>query len=321
MNARPQKPVKVGVSRCLIGAAVRYDGTNAYSSLPHDRLDSFFAYIDVCPEMGIGLPAPRTPIRLVREGHRVGVFALDGSEDFGPALQTFGEHFVESYPDICGFIFMHNSPSCGMRQVKCVATTGGPPVRTGQGAFAQAVMATNPLLPCEDAGRLFQPILRENFVARVYVYAHWQAVAEDLTVETLVVFHNTYKYLFKAQSPRCYRRACDLLAKLEEGRVNLNDTATGYVEFLMEGLGQLATRSSHADVLIELGLLVAKQLDPAARLEVSKAIEAYRLGDEPLLTPVSLFKRNLGAYPNEYTGLQAYLEPYPGRQDSDSLDR
>ncbi|MEE2785274.1 MAG: DUF523 and DUF1722 domain-containing protein [Pseudomonadota bacterium] len=321
MNARPQKPVKVGVSRCLTGAAVRYDGTSAYTSLPHDRLDGLFEYIDVCPEMGIGLPAPRTPIRLVRDGNRIGVFALDGSEDFGPALQTFGEHFVASYPDICGFIFMHNSPSCGMRQVKCVATTGGPPQRTGQGAFARAVMATNPLLPCEDAGRLYQPILRENFVARVYVYAHWQAVANDLNVEALVVFHSTYKYLFKAQSPVCYRKACDLLAKLEEGRVNLNDAATGYAEFLMQGLGQLATRASHVDVLIELDLLVAKQLDPASRLEVSKAIEGYRLGDEPLLTPVSLLKRNLQAYPNEYTGLQAYLEPPPGRQDLGGLDR
>ena len=198
LPGRPQAPLRIAVSECLTGAEVRYDGSGARSSYPHDGLAGLFALTPVCPEMAIGMPVPRPPIRLVgttAAPRAVGV--ADASQDVTGPLADFGVLTARRlrHAGICGYVFMKNSPSCGLYRVKVYpeSVTTAPdrsiPVRKGRGIFADALTRAWPELPVEESGRLEDPVLRENFVTRTFAYAHWLAFeAQGITAAGLIAF-------------------------------------------------------------------------------------------------------------------------------------
>lgn len=303
-------PPKVGISRCLLGAEVRYDGTGAKSSIPHAKLTGLFDYVDVCPEVAIGMPVPRKPIRIVRDVDVIKVVgSVEDTPDFAPELRQHAGEFVAQNADLCGFVFMHNSPSCGSRNVKVYPTKGGPGVREGQGAFAASVIQRWPELPFEDAGRLFDDILRENFVTRVYAYAEWQKMAAELSAKSIIAFHSRYKYLLMAHDMVVYKEAGRLLADLSGS--GLQEIATKYIGLLMRGLREVATRGGHANVLAHIQGYFKKSLSSSARQELAQLIEAYRVGEQPLLVPIALLKHHLRENPNAYVEMQTYFDPHP----------
>ncbi len=309
---RPEPPFTVAISECLTGAEVRFDGGHKRGALCHDVLDGLFRYRPLCPEVAIGLGVPRAPIRLV--GMDDGAIRVRGvrdpEQDVTTALQDYAERVAPTLQDVCGYILMKNSPSCGMERVKVYRAADGMPTRNAAGAYAEVIMRRCPQLPVEENGRLGNPLLRENFVTRVFTRAHWQAQMQaGLTPAALLEFHSRYKYLLMAHSSTHYRRAGQLLADLKAAP--LAGTAGDYFVLLMEGLKKLATRGTHANALQHLQGYLKRDLEAASRQELASVIDAYRRGEVPLVVPVTLLRHLLRRFPDDYALKQVYFDPHP----------
>jgi uncharacterized protein YbgA (DUF1722 family)/uncharacterized protein YbbK (DUF523 family) len=312
---RPEPPLPIAISQCLLGSEVRYDGSGARSSFPHAALDGLFEYRGICPEVGIGMGTPRAPIRLVGDPDAPRVVGVaDPTVDVTAELHDYGLRMASTLGDAVGYVFMKNSPSCGLYRVKVYPHDGqrvtGAPLTSGRGAYAAAVTAALPDLPAEENGRLHDPVLRENFVTRAFAYAHWRALDRaGLSRRRLIAFHSRYKYLLMAHSVPHYQRAGRLLADL---RGDLEAKGSDYIALLMEGLSVPATRRGHANVLSHLQGYFKQQLDGAARQELDELIHGYRRGELPLLAPITLLKHHLRRHPDDYVAHQVYLDPHPG---------
>lgn len=306
----------MAISQCLLGSEVRYDGSGARSSYPHAVLSNLFEYQGICPEVGIGLGTPREPIRLVGapDAPRV-VGVKDPRRDVTEDLRNYGRERAAALGDVVGYVFMKGSPSCGLFRVKVYpqgpdGAVNGAPERTGRGAYAAAVVEACPNLPVEENGRLHDPVLRENFVTRVFAYAHWRALlAAGLSAGRVVAFHSRYKYLLMAHSVQHYEAAGRLLSNLKD---DLPGRAGAYETTLMAGLAQPATRRGHANVLSHLQGYFKQHLDGAARQELDALVHSYRRGEMPLLAPITLLRHHLSRHPDPYVANQVYLNPHPG---------
>lgn len=307
--ARPDAPLLVGISQCLMGDEVRYDGSGARSSFPHAALDGLFDYRTFCPEVGIGMSVPREPIRLVgtAEDNRI-VGVKDPGMDKTDELVAYARAQVPAVAALSGYIFMHNSPSCGLRRVKVYPGADAPAQRNGTGVYARTIVEALPDLPVEDGGRLFDPVLRENFVTRTFAFAHWRLIRPDVTAAELVAFHSRYKYLLMAHSTSAYQGAGRLLSNLKQ---DVDAIADRYIGLLMAGLTNPASRRGHANVMSHLQGYLKRRIDSDSRRELESSIAAYRKGELPLLAPLALLKHYFRRFPDEYVLNQSYLEPHP----------
>lgn len=307
--------IKVGISACLIGQAVRFDGGHKRSSFCERDLGAHFDYHPVCPEMAIGLGAPRAAIRLVRRKGEIRAEASNGSFDVTDKLIAFSEQQAGQLDFLSGYILCAKSPSCGMERVRVYAAgdkgSGGEGgAKEGTGLFARALMAANPLLPVEEDGRLCDPVLRENFVLRVFAYHDWQQLlARGLSAAGLIAFHSRYKYLVLSHATGHYRALGTLLGNL--GKANLQEVAERYIQGLMTALTLRANRRSHTNVLMHLQGYFKRVLTPSQKQELTEAIDKYRVGIFPLLVPLTLLRHHLREHPNPYLAEQVYLNPHP----------
>ena len=213
---RPAPPLPVAVSECLTGSAVRYDGTDAHDSFPHNALEGLLSLVPICPEVGVGMGVPRPPIQLVGDPRAPRVLVVrDSSIDVTEALAAYVHTRSTQLDGVYGYVFMERSPSCGLYSVPVHAVEGDePPSRTGRGSYASAVLKLNPELPAEENGRLFDAEVRESFLDRVFAYAHWRRLSAGdggLSPARLMAFHSRYKYLLMAHSVPHYRQAGRLL--------------------------------------------------------------------------------------------------------------
>ncbi len=309
---RKKSPIRVGISSCLLGEEVRFDKGHKRDSFITGTLGEYFEFIPVCPEMGIGLGAPREPIRLVGDPERpraVGVRTAD--LDVTDALEDFGRQTAQDLRQtgISGYILKRASPSCGMERVK-VYSPKGMPAKTGVGIYARMLMEDKPLLPVEEEGRLGDPVLRENFIQRVFIYHRWQQiVADGLTASRLVDFHTRHKLIVMAHSQASFKRLGQLVANAgKRKRETLGDE---YVTELMSTLKRRATRKSHSNVLMHLMGFLKRVIDPEDKAELVETIHAYRVGQVPLVVPLILLKHHFRRHPDPYVMGQYYLEPHP----------
>jgi uncharacterized protein YbgA (DUF1722 family)/uncharacterized protein YbbK (DUF523 family) len=302
--------IRVGISSCLIGNEVRFDGGHKRDSYVVGTLSEYFDFAPVCPEEAIGLGTPREPIRLVKKSdgvHVVGVKTV--TRDVTEALRAYGEKMSRQMTDISGYILKRASPSCGMERVK-VYSEEGMPVETGSGKYAEVFMQNQPLLPVEEEGRLGDPVLRENFIVRVFVYHRWQSLlAHGLTAQGLVDFHTDHKYLIMAHDQAAYREMGRMVA--DTGKRDLGELADEYVAALMTALKKRATRRQHVNVLQHLFGYVSKHVDSNDRAEMTDLIEQYREGLVPLIVPITLLKHHFRRHPDPYIERQYYLTPHP----------
>ena len=317
---RPEPPLPLGISECLLGNEVRYDGSGARSSFPHAVLEGLYTYQGICPEVGIGMPVPRPPIRLVApagaalDGQRVrAVGVADSDLDYTDALAEYAAKTAPGLTGLAGYVLMKSSPSCGLERVKVYPQqedgSSGMPKRVGRGIFAEGLAAALPNLPLEESGRLNDEVLRENFVTRTFAYAHWQALMNTgLTARGLVEFHSRYKYLLMAHSVPAYQEAGRLLSNL---KTDLEGIAAKYISLLMQGLSRPASRGGHANVLAHLQGYLKRVLDGPSRQELAMLISAYQRGEQPLLAPLAVLKHHLNRNPDEYVLYQTYLDPHP----------
>lgn len=215
------------------------------------------------------------------------------------------------HTDLCGYIFMQKSPSCGLERVKVYQDNGMPIDGGGRGIYAQAFCARHPNLPVEEDGRLNDPVLRENFLTRVFVYATWQQLlAEGLTRHRLLEFHSRYKYLLMAHSPVHYKSLGNLLGSMPKD-VDLDTLAAGYFSELMTALSKCATRGTHTNVLQHISGYLKQAISAEDKQEVQTLIGQYRQGIVPLVVPLTLLKHHFRQHPDRYIAQQAYLQPHP----------
>lgn len=302
--------IKVGISACLLGQEVRFDGGHKRSSFCERDLGPHFDYHPVCPEMAIGLGAPRAAIRLVKRQGEIRAEASNGSFDVTDRLIAFSEQKARQLDFLSGYILCAKSPSCGMERVRIYGANNEGSAKEGVGLFAKALMEANPLLPVEEDGRLCDPILRENFVLRVFAYHDWQQLcARGITASALIRFHSRYKYLVLSHATTHYRALGKLLGNL--AKADLQEVADSYIKGLMAALTLRANRRSHTNVLMHLQGYFKRVLTPAQKQELCEAIDKYRTGLFPLLVPITLIRHYLREYPNPYLSEQVYLNPHP----------
>lgn len=309
-GAQLPKPVKIGVSACLLGRKVRFDGGHKRSRFITDSLERHFELLAYCPEVAIGMGTPRQPIRLVGDSQNPQAVGVTTSElNVSQPLRAYGRKVGAEIGELCGFIVKKDSPSCGMERVK-VYNDKGIAERSGTGLFAREVMSAHPLLPVEDEGRLNDAQLRDNFITRVYVYARWKAlISAGLSKSGLIKFHAAHKFLVMSHSTEIYRDLGQMLSDMS--RQSLEVIADNYIAILMHALAKPATRKRHTNVLQHLLGYLRDDLDSAHRIDLNATIDAYRRGEFPLVVPVRLLQHHFSMHPHRYIDQQVYLNPHP----------
>lgn len=304
-----KEQLKIGISACLLGQKVRFDGSNKPSNFCINELSKHMSFESYCPEVAIGLNIPRPTIRLINKKEIIHVAQKDGSGDVTEALTDYGKQIATKTKHLSGYIFCSKSPSCGMERVKVYSEQGHLVNNDGVGAFAKQIMDSNPLLPCEESGRLNDMRIRENFIARVYAYKHWQMLIESgLTLHKLTSFHSRYKYTVMSHNLVLYKELGQLLANTE---LALQEKADRYIHGLMKALKIKATRKNHVNTLSHIQGYFTEHLISDQRQELCEQIEQYRLGLVPLMVPLTLINHYLRLYPKPYLSQQSYLAPYP----------
>ena len=302
--------IPVGVSSCLLGHAVRYDGGHKLDRYLTGVLGRWFEYVPFCPEALAGLGIPRPPIRLAGDPAAPrAVRVADPSIDVTGALEAAARRTLPALEGLRGYVFKRGSPSCGMERVKVYGAPGKSP-RMGRGLFAHRVLQAYPLLPCEEEGRLTDPLLRESFVERVFARDRWlRTMADGFTPGRLVHFHTRHKLLLLSHSEVHYRAAGRLVA--DAGRRGRTRLAEEYLTTFMEGMKHRATRRRHTNVLQHLAGYLKRSIDAGDRRELAALIEEYRTGAVPLVAPIRLFRHHFRRAPDRYVEMQHYLEPCP----------
>ncbi|MDY7559023.1 DUF523 and DUF1722 domain-containing protein [Pseudomonas sp. CCC3.2] len=301
---------KLGISACLMGVEVRFNGGHKESHLCTQTLKEYFDFVPVCPEVAIGMGIPREAIRLIGDPDSPQAIGSVHSElNVTQALADYGVHMATQMSDVCGYIFMQKSPSCGLERVK-VYKDNGLPAPVGRGIYARAFCAQQPNLPVEEDGRLNDPVLRENFITRVYAYADWQALlSSGLSRRSLTEFHSRYKYQLMANNPAQYRALGKMLGSMAKS--DPNEIGPRYFSELMDALKKCATRGTHTNVLQHLNGYFKKTMSQDDREEMQRLIGQYRRGVVPLVVPLTLLKHHLRQHPDAYLAQQVYLQPHP----------
>ncbi len=304
---RPAPPIRLGISSCLLGQKVRYDGTDRRDRFITGTLGKYFEFVPVCPEVAIGLGVPRPPIRLVghpNAPHAVGV--ENPALDVTNKLAAYGRRQARALHDISGYILKSRSPSCGVESTK-VFSKGGR-VRRGRGVYAAAFMAARPLLPVEEESRLGNVRRCDNFLERVFAWRRWQALrARGVTPSRLAAFHAAHELSLRAHGKAHYR-ALGRVAARADGR-NTRLVAQDYIQGFMRVLMRPATRARHAGVLTHVMNHLRDRLGSRERAALRAAIRSYRNGRQSLATPVRLLQRHLRRHPDPWLVRQVYLQP------------
>jgi uncharacterized protein YbgA (DUF1722 family)/uncharacterized protein YbbK (DUF523 family) len=301
--------IKLGISSCLLGEKVRYDGGHKLDHFLKDTLGKFVEWVPVCPEVESGLPVPREAMRLVGSPESPRLVKIRSGDDYTDRMLTWAGKRLSALEkeDLCGFIFKSKSPSSGMSGVK-VYGPSGIPSRSGSGIFARAFMDKFRFTPAEDEGRLNDPGLRENFIERVFVYKRWKDLRKKSSLRNLVEFHTDHKLLFLAHSTTRYRTLGKLVANAKEHPDSLYNE---YLKLMMEGLKLIATTKKNTNVLHHILGYFKKQLQPDEKQELLGIIEEYHSGFIPLIVPVTLIRHYVRKYDEPYLKRQVYLNPHP----------
>jgi len=302
----------LGISSCLLGHKVRYDGGHKYDSWLVETLGNYVDYLPVCPEVGCGLPIPREAMRLVGDASSPRLLTQKTGIDHTQRMQDFCAKAVSelSGKQLCGFVFKSKSPSSGMERVKVYPASGGAASKNGIGVFANAFMEAYPLLPVEEEGRLHDPVLRENFIERIFIMHRWLHLIENRpAVGNLVDFHTRHKLLLMAHSPVHYRSMGVLVAKSHE--LPLAELQKEYLLQLMTATRKAATPARHQNVLLHILGYFKKDLTVSEKAELVELIDQYKAGLVPLIVPVTMLNHYVRKYNKDYLAGQYYLNPHP----------
>jgi uncharacterized protein YbgA (DUF1722 family)/uncharacterized protein YbbK (DUF523 family) len=301
----------LGVSACLLGQKVRYDGGHKLDHFLCDTLGQYVEFVPVCPEVECGLPVPREAMRLVGDPGAPRLVTSRSGVDLTDRMLAWAEKRVRELAGegLCGFVFKSGSPSSGMERVK-VYSEHGMASKNGVGLFAKAFMARFPLLPVEEEGRLNDPRLRENFIERIFTLKRWrEALAGGRTRGALVSFHTRHKLLLLSHSTEFYRLLGRQVAHAKE-----HETDALFAEYqglLLEALRLKTTPKKNANVLQHCMGYFKEVLSADEKRELLEVIDRYRAELIPLIVPVTLVNHYVRKYDEPYLREQTYLNPHP----------
>lgn len=309
--SRKRPRLRLGVSACLLGQSVRFDGGHKRDTFVADVLTPFVEYVPVCPEQEAGLGTPREAMRLVRQGGLQRLIAVRTRRDLTDVVTNTVQERVRQLAALRldGFVLKKDSPSCGLTRVK-VYSDRGVAARTGRGLFAEALCSGLPALPVEEEGRLCDPAIRENFVERIYAFGRVRDLCENgARLGELVRFHTRHKLQLLAHSPAGYATL---------GRFVANGRATAparlaveYGRAFMAALTAIVTPARHVNVLQHAAGYFRRILSSGARRDLSAAIADYQRGLVPLVVPLRLIEHYVHLHDVPYLREQVYFNPYP----------
>lgn len=309
----PPARIRVGISSCLLGEKVRFDGGHKREPYLVETLGRWFEWVPVCPEMEIGLGTPRESLRLVGKPEDARLVAPASGKDHTRAMQDYaGARLRElAGAGLHGYVLKKDSPTCGLFRVRLYpGGRGTTPARDGVGLFAKELVAALPDLPVEEEGRLNDMPLRENFIERVFAHRRWAAfLAGRPRAKDLVAFHAAEKMTLLAHSPTGQRELGCIVARAGSGE--LARTLEAYGRAFLEVLRHRATPRKHANALQHLLGFLKDSVDSDSRQEVAERIDAYRKGLVPLVVPLTLLNHHFRRHPVDWVMAQSYLQPYP----------
>lgn len=310
----PSRP-QLGVSACLLGQPVRFDGGHQRNPFLADQLAQFFDLVAFCPEMELGLGAPRPSIQLRQQDGRVqlvsGRAAGQGqAEDLtGPMLKLAGQ-WAERLGAVDGLVVKRGSPSCGLERVPVVVGPNLPRRHDGQGVFTQELRRLLPLVPVEEEGRLQDPLLREVFLERVFALHRWRQIPDpEQSVGGLVEFHARHKLLLMARGPQLYAELGRIVAGVT--RASLAQRRAAYIARFMEVMALRPSRRKHINVLQHIMGYLKQDLSTDDKRELLDLFDAYRHERLSLVSPLVLLRHHLRRIPNVWLESQYYLAPFP----------
>ncbi|MEZ8194122.1 YbgA family protein [Vibrio cortegadensis] len=303
--------IEIGVSACIIGNPVRFDGGSKLNHFLARDLVDYFSFVPVCPEVSIGMPTPRPAIRLVSDEERIRLLqSQDSSKDHTDNMIQFSKQKVQDLgkKELCGYVVCANSPTCGMERVKVYQ--GNQAQKNGVGLFTQELMEQMPWLPVEEDGRLQDPVLRENFITRVYsLRDFYDSMGGDPTPGKIVAFHSRYKLSLMAHHPESYKLLGRLVAHIKD--YDENEFYQRYRTEFMQAIRNRASRKNNTNVLMHIQGYFKTLLTGTQKAELCRVIDQYRTGLLPILAPLTLINHYLEAFPDSYLLQQKYLQPYP----------
>ena len=308
MNANP---IRIGISRCLLGDHVRYDGGHKRDRFLTGVFSRHVEWIPICPEVEAGLGTPREAMRLVGHTTAPRLMTITTARDMTKPVTMLTERKLELLEtgDLSGYVFKRDSPSCGIERVP-IFSRQGKPRQNGIGVFARAFMERFPLVPIEDEGRLCDPVLRDNFIERVFCYHRWRTLTRGpLTCNDVVAFHAAHKVLLLAHDRQSTEQLGHLVARADRHRPG--NLIERYGVLFMKALAVPATRRKHANVLQQAIEHMKDRLAPRERTESARVLEDYRRGLVPLIVPITLVKQYVARYRVDYLRDQIYLNPHP----------
>ena len=305
------QPLRLGVSSCLLGESVRFDGGHARDEFVAATLGRWFELVPVCPEVEIGMGTPRPAVRLVEERRGLRLVAPSTGEDFTERMESFAQRRIRELRELelDGYVLKKSSPSCGLERIR-VYRADMPVRRNESGMFAAALQRLWPGLPVEEEGRLNDARLRETFIERVFCRNRWRTfVARGPTRRRLVEFHTAHKLLVRAHSEVAYQRLGRLVG--EAGKLPDRELFANFEVELQKGLAARSTPKKHANVLQHALGNLKKALGPAEKRELLVAIEDYRRELLPLIVPLTLLRHEIRRHGIDYLAGQLYFDPHP----------
>jgi len=303
--------IRVGISRCLLGDPVRYDGNHNLDRYLVHTLGIYIDYVPVCPEVECGMGIPRETLRLVGNPDSPRMITTQTKKDFTQKMQDWAHKRIRELEKegLCGFIFKSKFPSSGMERVRVYNEQTGVPSKQGIGLFAKAFMEYFPFIPVEEEGRLNDLFLRENFIEKFFVYKRWQEqMSVNITQTKLIDFHTRHKLLIMSHSTPLYRQLGKLIAEAKSKE--LKSAISEYHTLLMKALRLKATVKKHTNVLQHIMGYFKKNLTPDEKAELLEIIEQYHQEQVPLIVPVTLLNHYILKHDQPYLKYQVYLNPH-----------
>lgn len=305
------KPIRIGMSMCLLGAKVRFDRGHKKDRYITDTLGRFFEFVPVCPELEVGMGVPREPVRLVNSSGHTRMVGVKSGTDWTEIMNKYSVEKVQVLKNssLSGFILKSDSPSCGMERVR-IYTEAGMPLKNGRGLFADVLMKELPLLPVEEEGRLNDSRIRENFIVRVFAYHRFrELVSEKFSLGALVRFHTDHKYLLLAHSPKHYESLGRLVAHGK--KLTRHELIEKYGNMFMEGLAVKSNAKKNVNVLHHIIGFLRDQLTMLEKEDILQTIDDYHKELVPLIVPITLIRHYIKKYDIAYIKTQVYLSPHP----------
>jgi uncharacterized protein YbgA (DUF1722 family)/uncharacterized protein YbbK (DUF523 family) len=303
--------IKIGISACLLGQPVRWDGGHKHDRYITGTLGQYFEFVPVCPEVEAGFGIPRETLRLVGDPDNPRLVTTRSQIDHTERMAEWAEKRVEELAseNLCGFIFKSDSPSSGLLRVK-VYNDKGMAEKKGVGIFARAFTRRFPLIPVEEEGRLNDAKLRETFIEQIFTLRRWRdTLAQPPSLRDLIDFHTRHKLLLLAHSTGHYQLMGKLVAAAKARPIA--EVYNAYEKWLIEALRLKTTVKKNANVLQHAMGYFKKQLTADEKQELLEIIDQYRREHVPLIVPVTLLNHYVRKYDQPYLGQQVYLNPHP----------